>query len=237
MNEKITDSSFKDTLVKLEAIPLNDQVFNEIRRAIISGVVAPGARLVISELASSFGTSLTPVKEAVAKLEAEGLVTVTPRVGTFVSSLEYDEVKELFEVRLMIELYAAEKNVELITESQIQNLNRLVSELASHVDGNHYTNFSEYIEKEYYFHQHFVELCGNRRLLSIYRKLDAHLMITRAYYLKRVEGAVQATKEHQTIVQYLEEGDLESLQKLLRDHVSHGMTNVLQAMKVIAKDI
>jgi DNA-binding GntR family transcriptional regulator len=236
MSEKNKEASFSEAFSKLEAKSLNDQVYEKIRSAIISGVISPGTRLVLTELASSFGTSLTPVKEAIARLEVEKLIDVVPRVGTFVSHLKVEDVKELFGARLMIELYAAENSIEKITEDHLERLNQLVTDLGNHVDGDRYRNFPEYIEKDNCFHHYFVELCGNQRILKMHKELGAHLMITRAYYVKKIEGAKRANDEHAMIVRKLGERNLEDLKRTLREHINQGMFNVLQAMQDLNDD-
>jgi DNA-binding GntR family transcriptional regulator len=214
----------------LEVQSINSQVYKKIRQAIVSGIYPPRTRLVGIDLALQFGTSLAPIKEAITKLESEHLVEVRPRVGTFVTQLKSKDIKEFFEVRSMIELFAAEQIIGKVTNAQLTKLNRMVEDLCEHINGDNYINFPQYIEKDHKFHWAFVSLSGNSRLIDIYENLGAHLMIARAYFVKQIAGAQKAHTEHTIMVKALENGDLIALQGIIREHITLGLTNVLYAM-------
>ena len=214
----------------LEVQSINSQVYRKIRQAIVSGIYPPRTRLVGSDLALQFGTSLAPIKEAITRLEGEHLVEVRPRIGTFVTQLKSKDIKEFFEVRLMIELFAGAQIIGKVTNAQFTRLNMMVEDLCEHINGDNYINFPQYIEKDHNFHLSFVSLSGNSRMIEIYENLGAHLMIARAYFVKHILGAHRAHADHITMVKALENGDLASLQGMIREHVTLGLLNVLNAM-------
>lgn len=221
---------------RLEVQSFNSQAYKKIRQAIVSGIYPPGTRLVAFDLASQLGTSPAPIKEAITKLAGEHLVEVRPRIGTFVTQLKSKDIKEFFEVRLLIEQFTAEQIIEKVTNAQLTELRRIVEDLCEHINGDNYLNFPQYIEKDYNFHLCFVSLCGNSRLIEIYENLGAHIIIARAYYVKHITGAQKAHVEHINIVNALENGELVSLKSMIREHVAQGMSNVLQAMSTIVKE-
>jgi DNA-binding GntR family transcriptional regulator len=221
---------------RLEVQSFNSQAYKKIRQAIVSGIYPPGTRLVAFDLASQLGTSPAPIKEAITKLAGEHLVEVRPRIGTFVTQLKSKDIKEFFEVRLLIEQFAAEQIIEKVTNAQLTKLRRMVEDLCEHINGDNYINFPQYIEKDHNFHWYFVSLSGNSRLIEIYENLGAHLIIARAYFVKHIAGAQRAHAEHITMVNALENGDLVSLQGVIREHITLGMSNVLQAMSTTVKE-
>jgi len=220
---------------RLEVQSFNSQAYKKIRQAIVSGIYPPGTRLVAFDLASQLGTSPAPIKEAIIKLAGEHLVEVKPRIGTFVTQLKSKDIKEFFEVRLLIEQFTAEQIIGKVTNTQLTKLRRMVEDLCEHINGDDYINFPQYIEKEYDFHRYFISLCGNSRLIEIYENLGAHLIIARAYYVKQITGAQRAHVEHVSMVDALENGELVSLQGVIREHVTQGMSNVLEAMSITVR--
>ena len=105
-----------------EYLPLRDVVFNTLRQAILRGELKPGERLMEIQLANKLGVSRTPIREAIRKLELEGLVLMIPRKGAEVAEITEKSLRDVLEVRRALEELAVELACEKITPEQIQEL-------------------------------------------------------------------------------------------------------------------
>ena len=105
-----------------EYLPLRDVVFNTLRRAILKGELEPGERLMEIALANKLGVSRTPIREAIRKLELEGLVVMIPRKGAEVARITEKDLRDVLEVRTSLEKLAIELACDRITEDDIHDL-------------------------------------------------------------------------------------------------------------------
>jgi DNA-binding GntR family transcriptional regulator len=108
--------------------PLRDVVFDYMKDAIITGKLKPGERLMEVQLAEKLGVSRTPVREAIRKLELEGLVVMVPRKGAYVADLDAKDLLNVLEVRSSLEGLAASLAAERITEEEIDKLKKIIEE-------------------------------------------------------------------------------------------------------------
>ena len=97
----LEDSNFQVTMN--EYLPLRDVVFNTLRHAILKGELEPGERLMEISLAQKLGVSRTPIREAIRKLELEGLVSIIPNKGAFVEGVSTDDIRDIYEIRALLE--------------------------------------------------------------------------------------------------------------------------------------
>src|SRR5690606_12292208 len=104
--------------------PLRELVFEVLREAIITGKLRPGERLMEVQLAEELGVSRTPVREAIRKLELEGLVLMIPRRGAYVAEISMKDIADVFEIRAALEGLAAQLAAERCTPEEIENLER-----------------------------------------------------------------------------------------------------------------
>jgi DNA-binding GntR family transcriptional regulator len=107
--------------------PIRDEVYHIVRNDIIRGVYKPGDRLQEEQLAEQLGTSRTPVREALRKLEVERFVSYTPHRGTVVTAVSIDEVEELYQVRMMLEAFIAKRAAINSTHDDIRKLRKALS--------------------------------------------------------------------------------------------------------------
>ena len=111
-----------------EYLPLRDVVFNTLRQAILRGELKPGERLMEIQLANKLGVSRTPIREAIRKLELEGLVLMIPRKGAEVAEITEKSLKDVLEVRRALEELAVEIACEKMTAQQIEELKAAAKE-------------------------------------------------------------------------------------------------------------
>jgi len=202
---------------------LSARAYEVIRDAILTGQLAPGSRLNNLELARSLGVSATPVKDALNRLVAERLVAEVTRKGYFVTSFSIRDVAETLDVRLILELTAAERAITLIQPAQMVALGRLASEMERMVEaaGVEGLDVIDFMRRDSAFHALTVSAGGNRHLAEIYAGLNAHLSAVRvvfAAHLATRRGEI-TLQEHRAIVDAFEARSLPALKLALSAHV------------------
>lgn len=160
-----------------------DGVYGALREAILSSKLRPGDRLEVAELADRLGVSLTPVRQAVQQLATEGLVEVRPRGGAFVAVLSPKDVEETFEIRCALECMAAELAVKRISEDEIRRAHEPLEQLRQPVltDQDRVGHQRDNLE----LHMILIRASGNRKLVELYRTLNAHIQIARVHAAER----------------------------------------------------
>lgn len=208
----------------------SDSVYEVIRQAILSQELAQAQRLNVHELADELGVSLTPVKDALTRLEAEALIEIRPRSGTFVTTVSPDDVAEAFDIRCALECLAAEKALTRATPADIAQLRALAAKIGG-VDGeiDRVTHAAGNIE----FHKRIVALSGSRRLVQLYENLDAHIQIARIHlghgdWKTRLQSE---REEHLAVVDALERRDPEALVVAVRRHILRAAESLVRDLR------
>jgi DNA-binding GntR family transcriptional regulator len=209
----------------------SDSVFQILHESILTQVFRPGERLDIKDLTTKLGVSLTPVRDAINRLAAEGLIEIRPRSGTYVTDLSADEVADTFDVRMALECLAAEKMISRISSQHIEVFRELISDLEKPVANERERIFHE--RKNVELHSLIVELSGNRKLIEIYRGLNAHIKIARIHYSRKgwTQRIEQEKSEHRTILHAIEQRDLDSLVQALRQHIRHASVGLVEDIR------
>jgi DNA-binding GntR family transcriptional regulator len=206
-------------LQRLKRQRATDEVYSALRHGILGHLFQPGERLLIEDIASKLGVSLTPVRHAIQQLAGEGLVEIRPRSGTYVASLSAEDLKETSEIRCALECLAAELAVERVTDDQLARFREILEALAGPVETDEDRRRHE--DDNTRFHALLIEVSGNRRLAEMYESLRAHLQIARAHRRETgwAERLRQEQREHEEIFAALEARDAESLKQALRKHI------------------
>ncbi len=218
-------------LAKLERRRATDDVYDALRHAILSSVLRPGERLNVEDLAVKLGVSLTPVRSAVQRLAAEGLIEIRPRSGTFVASLNTKDIEETFKIRCALECLAAEDAVERIEDRDLRRLHELLRILRKPVRTAEGRAMHERANSE--LHGILVRASGNARLLEVYEALNAHIKIARVHasesgWSTRLE---REQAEHEAIVKALERRDAARVQDALRKHIGRARDALVAAVR------
>ena len=150
-----------------EYLPLRDVVFNTLRRAILRGELKPGERLMEIQLANKLGVSRTPIREAIRKLELEGLVLMIPRKGAEVAEITRKNMMDVLEVRKALEELAAELACERIGKEQIAEMRVAAKEFERTLKTGDVTQIAEADEK---FHDILYIATNNQRLILLLNK-------------------------------------------------------------------
>jgi DNA-binding GntR family transcriptional regulator len=206
-------------LPRLNRERASDGAYQIIRDRILTHVFPPGEQLNLRDLADRMGVSLTPVKEAVNRLVSEGLIVVQPQSGTYVTEIVVDEIAEIFEIRRALECLAAEWAVKFVDEATIEDLRKILAELERPTTNDEAR--SSFINRDFEFHTRIVELSRNKKLIDLYRSVDARIKVARLLYSNErwTKRVVQASAEHSEILRRLEAKDAEGLVKALRGHI------------------
>jgi DNA-binding GntR family transcriptional regulator len=206
-------------LPRLARSRASDSVFDILRENILGRGFRPGDRLDVRALADQLGVSATPVKDAVTRLAAEGLVEIRPRSGTFVAELAPDAVAETFEIRRALECLAAERVVSRLTPDLLARFEAIVEAMERPVSSER--DRAEHERKNVELHTLLVEASANRRLAELYRSLNAHLTIARIHSRRRPddERLEQERREHRAILEALAARDAAALVNALDRHI------------------
>ncbi|MBR3642021.1 MAG: GntR family transcriptional regulator [Parasporobacterium sp.] len=199
-----------------EYIPLRDIVFKTLREAIITGDLQPGERLMEIKLANELGVSRTPVREAIRKLELEGLVIMTARKGAEVAPINEKDLKEVLEIRKALESLACELACKNIKDSDIRKLRTINGEISAAIESD---DVDRITTKDVAFHETINEITDNRRLVQMLHQLKEHIYRYRFEYIKEMKNKKIIVDEHERIIDSLAAKDAERASREIKLHI------------------
>ena len=199
-----------------EYIPLRDIVFKTLREAIVTGELKPGERLMEIKLANEMGVSRTPVREAIRKLEQEGLVYLTARKGAEVEPINAKDLREVLEIRKALEGLACQKACQLATEEDLQILREMNQEMQKAIEENDYERIAK-LDAD--FHEHLCVMSENTQLIRMLGRLKEHIYRYRLEYITDIKNKYVIIEEHEKILQDLEKKNEKAIQKDIAHHI------------------
>lgn len=211
-----------------EYLPLRDVVFQTLRQAILRGELKPGERLLEIHLAQRLGVSRTPIREAIRKLELEGLVVMIPRRGAVVASITEKDLKDVLEVRRTLEIMAAEVACERITPELLEKLEKAGEEFRRLKDSEDVT---ELAIADVRFHEIIYEATDNARLINILSNLREQMYRYRLEYLKDKRSHECLNQEHQKIYAGIRCGDKKAVAMAVCEHIDNQEKAILSAIR------
>lgn len=201
----------------IKPVSLSDQVYDRLRTDIISATLAPGTKLVELEIATEMGTSQGPVREALQRLERDGLVERQARSATYVSSISIDEMLELFSVRSVIEGFAIRRAARLISSAQCDYLDELIQQMA---DAGKTSDMLKLSEFDMQFHKTIVECGGSSSLLRSWITLSSQIQrFVVQSHPRHYSDLVEVGTRHQPIVNALREQHSEGAANAVQEHI------------------
>ena len=200
---------------------IRDEVYALLRRRILSHEYPPGFRFDLRDLSSRFGISQTPMKEALQRLEMEGLVTIVPRRGTFVATFDTLGMAETYDVRLALERFVAPAIVRNISGVDLDALGRMLTRMSDLIHASDAgAKLPEYVGLDFDFHCRIVALARNKRMDEIYAQVGGPLQLARVMIDLGTEVYVRFTEvEHAAIFAALEARDADALASAFTEHV------------------
>ncbi len=213
-------------------LDLTEQTYRFLKDKILKREISPGEKISVEEIAHGLGVSRTPVVNALKMLESDGLVEIQPRRGTFVTHLTAQDVAELFEIRLLIELHAAEQ---IFAQNKVDQLldgiEEPLSRMHAAISEADYVDYESFISGDRDLHLQLVKFLNNHRLFQIYTALNVHMQVARAHYLDTVENALQAQKEHEAMLIAIKNNDLDGLKEAIRSHIVNVKARILSLLE------
>jgi DNA-binding GntR family transcriptional regulator len=209
----------------LPAQNLPAHVYSVLFEAILSGALAPGERLLVDEVATHFGVSKIPVREALKSLEASGWVEIRPRRGTFVKPLSAEELQQIFEMRRLLEPYSARMAALRRSEGHLAELGELIKEGSRTIRLGDVVSTTRINSR---FHTVMAEAVGNKMLGDAVTELEFRL---RRYFIavdwkQRGESMAQ----HQAIYEAVRAKDAKLAEKLTLAHLDHTESLAVQSV-------
>ena len=196
--------------------PLREIVYEELKRQILVGEIAPGTRMMEVELAEDMGVSRTPVREAIRKLEKEGLVTIEPRRGAYASDISIKDMVDVLEVRQMLEGMAASMAAQKVTEEEKLDF---VEANSAYKNAVKKENIEEIIRYDELFHQLIVSYSGNKTLNQLLSQVQELALRFRYIYYDDFSRYENMPVEHEEIEEAIISGDTQKAKVVAEEHV------------------
>ncbi len=197
-------------------------IYKELRREIIMGHRNPGERFNVEEIAGRYETSVTPVRDALQMLSQEGLVTIKPRSGYFVSRITLKELRDMLELRRILEVAAIERAVLRITNGQIAQLKNVHAGYTGDDD----VSYDRYTDENRRFHFLLAEASGNHELALMLGHLHDRL----ARFMVMRKGGRSQDVSHAKIVAALEERNVDAARQALLDEIDTSRDMILDGV-------
>lgn len=204
---------------------LTDWAYTTIKESILSLRIPPGTQLHIDQMADQMGTSRTPIREALLRLESDGLIRVSPRVGFFVTEITKRDLSELFEIREMLESQAAKEAASALSDQDLAYLASLLHTSEAAVERG---DLSKFLETEIQFHNFIVQHARNRRLVSMMESLRDLTYRERVISLQSIDNVRATVNEHRKILQALRDHNPELASQLMSEHIFAASDRIVQ---------
>jgi DNA-binding GntR family transcriptional regulator len=215
-----------------EFLPLRDVVFQTLRQGILTGTLRPGERLLEIQLANRLGVSRTPIREAIRKLELEGLVTMIPRRGAEVAQITEKSLKDVMEVRRALDALSVELACDRIESSELEMLERACVNFEQAVaTGDNVT----IAQADVTFHETIVQSTGNKRLLALVHNLSEQVYRYRFEYIKDSNQHSLLMREHRIIYDSIVIKDKDTAAKAAKEHINNQENAIMQQILIEAR--
>ena len=206
------------------------RAYTEIKRRILNNEWPAGHQAFESEISEELGMSRTPIREALVRLDAEGLVKVVPRRGMLVVPMSRTDMTQVYEVLAALESLAAELLArQKPSSSQIRPMTSSVGKMRKAVANK---DFDAWAESDEHFHDALLALSGNPRLEMMGRMVrdQAHRARMTMLRLRGVGTLSNSAREHHTIIEAIQGGDVRHASKRAREHRRHGLAMLMQVL-------
>ena len=211
-----------------EYLPLRDVVFNTLRQSILRGELKPGERLMEIQLANKLGVSRTPIREAIRKLELEGLVLMIPRKGAEVAQITEKNMQDVLEVRKALEELSVQLACERITPEQVEEMKMAAEDFRKVLKSGDVTKIAEADVK---FHDIIFAATNNQRLITLLNNLREQMYRFRVEYLKQKECYPQLLEEHDKLIALISGGEVEEACELMGCHIDNQASTVSDVIR------
>lgn len=212
-----------------EFLPLRDVVFNTLRKAILTGELKPGERLMEIHLANRLGVSRTPIREAIRKLELEGLVIMIPRRGAEVAQITEKSLKDVLEVRRALDALCVELACERISEEEKENLRKACDEFEKATKTKDATIIAA---ADVALHDIIVQATRNQRLIQLINNLSEQMYRYRFEYIKDESRHDNLVEEHRMIYESIVAKDCVKAADAAKLHIDNQEKSIIAQIRL-----
>lgn len=213
-----------------EFLPLRDVVFNTLRQAILTGELKPGERLMEIHLANRLGVSRTPIREAIRKLELEGLVTMIPRRGAEVAQITEKSLKDVLEVRRAMDALCAELACDRMSEEDLEQLKHACEEFEQATKTK---DTRKIAQADVTLHDIILNATGNSRLIQLVNNLAEQMYRYRFEYIKDLSQHEKLVEEHRMIYEAILHKDKLKASEVAKLHIDNQEKSIMKMINFV----
>jgi DNA-binding GntR family transcriptional regulator len=214
--------------VTITHLNLKEVVYKKLKKMIISHKLEPGTKIHEEHIAEELGVSRTPIREALSKLEQEGVVKIIPRRGAYIVKLSKEEIYEILTIREFLEALA----VRLCTRHVNDDLIKKLRECFEDPDGNPIANNPELVHKaDVHFHDIILNSCKSKKLSELMHNIYDQIQMLRSRVVTLPGKAKKSMSDHQKVIDALEKRDPDLAEKHMREHIKDVKSAVLSTLK------
>lgn len=202
---------------------LSERVFEEIEESILNGVLKPGDSLPEIKLSEELGVSRTPVREAIRKLELEGLVKTIPNRGTLVVGISEKDNDDIYTIRMYVEGLAAKWAATYITADQLEEMRDIIELQAFYAEKRDYI---QVWQLDTSFHSKLYQASGSRVLKQVLSNLHHYIQRVRESSLYKGDRVALTVEEHRKLLEAIEKHDGELAERLAFEHICNAHQNI-----------
>lgn len=195
---------------------LSQKIYIYVRKMILSGKYETGMKIKETKLAHDFNISRTPIREALRLLAAEGFLENIPNKGIIVRNFNYKDIKEIIQVREIVEALAGFLACSLISKEELSKLELIHNSMEEAATKKDLLSYSKFNEK---FHEKIVENCGNSHLTSICNRLNNHSMLFKISIITAKGRMAESQIEHKRILDSIKKRDCSRTKALMQKHL------------------
>lgn len=207
---------------------LNEKVYRILKEKIIKGTLKSGTKILESEIAKQMGVSRTPIREAIRKLDVDGLVIMNPNRGVQVIDFLIEDLREVLQIRELLEGFAAYIAAKKISDKEIIKLEEIIKKMRNEAAKG---NIAAYTDLNSQFHNVILELSENKRLIRLCNSLSGHEYKFKIEALTLVERLKYSIEEHIKILEALKKRNSIEAKSLTQSHIENVLKNILSYEK------
>ena len=208
--------------------PIREIAYETLKHAIITGEIPAGVRIVETEYANKLHISRTPLREALRKLERDGLVEYVIRRGVVVRAFTIEDVEEIYTIRNVLEMITLPAIIENATPRDIQSMRNKLQKMDRLIENNQIEQLSSLARA---FHDQLTAISGLKRILRVIQGQDEYIHRFSALSIAKDKRRADAHQEHYRIVEMVENKDLAGLEEVMRTHIEKSKQSCLAALK------
>lgn len=220
---------------KVKKSTLKHQISSQIKELILTNRIQPGQQIVIDKLAEEFGVSHTPVREALAMLERDGLIELSSYQNPKVANVTVKDVREVYEMRLMVESWAIERAAKNLSDERIEYIDKLLQHARREAEVN---NYEPHLKADLLLHETILNSTNNDLFWNMAQRIHERSIHVRALVEARgtIRDIQQIIDEHTLIIEALRAHDPVNARSSMVAHLEAGFTRTLHVLESIKQD-